>query len=70
MLDTGWRSQSDRPFVPLRLIVEVDSEDETLLPKDQPLWKDKTLDKQDEEDNGRNFEDWVLSCVWSRLSLF
>ena len=70
MLDTGWRSKSDRPFVPLRLIVEVDSEDETQLPKDQPLWKDKTLDKQDEEDNGRNFEDWVLSCVWSCLSLF
>ena len=54
MLDTGWRSKADRPFVPTRVIVEVESEDETQLPKDQPLWKDNTMDKIDEEDDGRD----------------
>ncbi len=51
MLDTGWRSKADRPFVPPRVIVEVESEDETQLPKDQPLREAR----QDEEDNGRDF---------------
>ncbi len=51
MLETGWRSKADRPLVPPRVIVEVESEDETQLPKDQPL----TEARQDEEDNGRDF---------------
>ena len=61
-LDTGWRSKADSPFVPPRVVLargsvgrdtDDDSEDETQLPKNQPIWIEEKLDnagRQSEED--------------------
>ena len=62
MLDTGWRSKADSPFVPPRVVIargsvgretDDDSEDETQLPKNQPIWIEETLGnagRESEED--------------------
>ncbi len=55
-LDTGWRSKADSPFVPPSALVargsvdreaDDDSEDETQLPKNQPIWLEETVDNAD-----------------------
>lgn len=63
ILDTGWRSKADGPFVPPRVVLargsvgtdtDDDSEDKTQLPKNQPTWIEETLDNagRQSEENG------------------